>query len=191
MHAYLDANDALLSDPAWISLNYGWLIDQLRIAEQSAWLGDEPRGSIREFRLAIDRKWGRRRPAGHRLARSSGDGTGSPVCVQEHGRLELSQGVTYELGGAGLRKKAPKQRLCPVYCRAAQSWQHCISLIAYAPRRKAVRIHLLLRHHHVVMRQVLRALENFLENLDLVVDRVLAEREVGVIVRKMGAIVDP
>jgi len=37
------------------------------------------------------------------------------------------------------------------------------------------------RHHHVVMGQVFRALEDLFEDLDLVVDRVLAEREVGIL----------
>ncbi|TFW16045.1 hypothetical protein E4L96_17165 [Massilia arenosa] len=136
---YLDLNGAQPTDPSWIGLDYDWLIDELRIAEKSTWLGEEPRRSIQEFRLAIDH---------------SGFAEELPG-IEEHQLLDmvLNHQAVFEIMGAWSRSKAsrtrlgadifagpdPVQRLFPVYCRRSHLWQNCIPLIAYAALRKAAR----------------------------------------------------
>lgn len=138
VHVYLDMNGMQPSSAEWIGLDYDWLIEELAIAEQASWLGDEPRQSIREFRLAIDR---------------NGAGDDLPG-IDEHHLLDmvLAHPTVFAVMAAWNRDKAsrtnlaaeifskkkdPRQQLFPLYCRREKLWQHCIPLIAYAALRKA------------------------------------------------------
>jgi len=134
---YLDLNGAQPSDSTWIGLDYDWLIAELRIAEQSAWLGEEPRHSIREFRLAIDR---------NSLVE---DLPG----IEEHSLLDmvLAHPEVFRILGQWARTNSSRtnlaagmfasgdarQRLFPVFCRRVHLWQRCVPLLAYAALRRA------------------------------------------------------
>lgn len=138
---FLDTDSAQPADDCWIGLDYEWLIEELRVAEQSTWLGEEPRRSIRDFRIAIDRS-------------QQADSLRS---VSEYSLLEMvrshkavfaqmeywdNKGQTSnELLTASYadNSKLGKalQKLLPIYFQRSRLWRQCAAMGAYAELRSA------------------------------------------------------
>jgi hypothetical protein len=51
---FLDYDDRSPSDDGWIGLDYAWLVQELKTAEASPWLGASCKSVIRDFRDAVD-----------------------------------------------------------------------------------------------------------------------------------------
>jgi hypothetical protein len=143
IHIYLDLYGRSPNDPTWIGLNYDWLVDELRVAENSPWLGDEPRRVIRDFRasleidgeaydhLSLDNAELRQIATQHKsvlevMEQWQRDGYKAPELVDEI----FSTGKTLE-------DKA-LQKLLPVYWTRADLWRVCIGMLSYAHFLEAV-----------------------------------------------------
>ena len=138
---FLDTDGAQPEDTWWIGLDYEWLIEELSVAEQSTWLGEEPRRSIRDFRIAIDRS----------------QQADSLPGVSEHSLLEMVRShksvfaqmeywdnnyqIPNELFTTSYsdnsRVGKALQKLLPVYFQRKRLWRQCAAMGAYAELRSA------------------------------------------------------
>lgn len=141
---FLDADGAQPADDCWIALDYEWLIEELRVAEQSAWLGEEPRRSIKDFRFAIDR---------------SQQADGLPG-VPERSLLEMvrsHRSVFKQMEYWDNNGQTPNQllmftfadnskvgkslqKLLPIYFQRQRLWRQCAAMGAYSELRSVAQV---------------------------------------------------
>lgn len=137
IHIFLDLYGQSPIDPSWIGLNFDWLVDELRVAENSPWLGDEPRRVIRDFRSSIEID-------GDAYDHVALDDDELLTIVQEHKQvmkvMETWQRSGHKLpelvdevfsSGATLEARA-LQKLLPIYWTRLDLWRTCIGMLSYA-----------------------------------------------------------
>lgn len=144
VHIFLDLYGQAPNDSSWIGLDFDWLVDELRAAEQSPWLGAEPRRVIGEFRSSIELE-------GDSYDHLPLNDSELLEIVQEHEEvLRVMQG--WQLRGRRLPELVDEihakgatmaeralHRLLPAYWTRADLWRICISMLSYAKFLAAAR----------------------------------------------------
>jgi hypothetical protein len=134
---FLDYDGQPPNDDTWIGLNFDWLVEELRVAESSPWLGEEPRRVIQEFRNCID-------PEGAIFAHLELDDGDLLEVVREHREViecmaewQWSKEKLPDLveriytSSTTLHDKA-LQHLFPIYWQRSDLWSRCIPMLSYA-----------------------------------------------------------
>jgi hypothetical protein len=137
IHIFLDLYGQSPKDTGWIGLDFEWLVDELRVAERSPWLGEEPRRVLREFRSSIE-------VDGDTYDHLALHDSELIDIVQQHKPvlqvMESWQREGLKLPdlvdkifskGSTLRDKA-LQQLLPAYWRRTDLWRTCIGMLSYA-----------------------------------------------------------
>lgn len=144
IHIFLDLYGQSPNDSSWIGLDFDWLVDELRVAENSPWLGDEPRRVIREFRSSIEID-------GDTYDHLPLDDAELLEIVQEHksvlqvmgnwqrGGLKLPELVEQVFSKGGTFDHRALQKLLPIYWTRADLWRICIGMLSYAQFYAAAR----------------------------------------------------
>jgi hypothetical protein len=138
---FLDLYGAEPNDEHWAALQYDWLIDELRVAEESTWLGEEPRHSITEFRKTLARLAGEDAVGGiqdesllaiitdhQRVFRQMGKWIRDPQPITSLASQIYRNGASADLA---------LQALFPVFARRINLWRRCIPMVDYAMLRVA------------------------------------------------------
>lgn len=137
IHIFLDLYGQAPNDSSWIGLDFGWLVDELRTAGRSPWLGDEPRRVIGEFRSAIELD-------DDTYAHLPLDDSELLDIVREHKEvLKVMQG--WQVSGLRLPELVDQvyskgttigeralQKLLPAYWMRVDLWRICIGMLSYA-----------------------------------------------------------
>lgn len=133
---YLDVYGRSPNDEGWIGLDYGWLTEELRVAELSSWLGEASRQTIAQFRRLLDPQADDNLPGveEHRLR----------AIVRAHGAV-LTQMDEWAYSAASPAELAASvfesskgedskalQMLYPVYWQRRHLWWQCIAMLGHA-----------------------------------------------------------
>lgn len=141
----LDTDGTQPADDWWVGLDYEWLIEELRVAEQSAWLGEEPRRSIRDFRIAIDRSQQADSLPGvpeHNLLEMVR--THKSVFTQMeywHSMGQMPNDLLTDCYADNSKSGRALQKLLPIYFQRKRLWRQCAAMGAYAELRSAAQEH--------------------------------------------------
>jgi hypothetical protein len=133
---YLDIDGRGPEDDGWIGLDYTWLVDELRVAENSTWLGEQPRRAIRQFRSLLDPQTDAALPGieHHRLraiVRAHRE-VFEKMEQWENDTRRLSD-MAAELFESGQNEEIKSlQLLFPMYCQRRHLWLQCISMMGHA-----------------------------------------------------------
>jgi len=134
---FLDYDGQPPNDDTWIGLNFDWLVEELRVAESSPWLGEEPRRIIQEFRNYID-------PEGAVFAHLELEDSDLLEVVREHrdvikcmaewqrSREKLPELVERIYASSTTLHDKAIQNLFPVYWQRSSLWSRCIPMLSYA-----------------------------------------------------------
>jgi hypothetical protein len=137
VYIFLDLYGQAPNDPSWIGLDFDWLVDELRAAEKSPWLGEEPRRVIGEFRSSIELD-------GDTYDHLPLDDSDLLDIVQEHkevlkvmqdwqlSNLRLPDLVDQVFKKGGTLDDRALHRLLPAYWTRSDLWRSCIGMLSYA-----------------------------------------------------------
>lgn len=137
IHIFLDLYGQAPNDSSWVGLDFEWLVDELRTAEKSPWLGDEPRRVIGEFRSSIELD-------GATYDHLPLDDSDLLNIVQEHKEvLKVMQGwqmsdlrlpelVDQVFSRGSTMSDRSMHRLLSTYWARVDLWRQCIGMLSYA-----------------------------------------------------------
>lgn len=141
IHIFLDQSDAAPTAPAWIGLNYDWLVRELQAGEKSPWLGTVCKQTLREFRNAIQLD-------ADAYEHVAVDEDTILNTVQEHRSIieQMARWLRPRRGLAALVKELHGERqgedadgaggardLLPVFWNRYDLWRLCVPMLAIAP----------------------------------------------------------
>lgn len=143
---YLDSNESVPTDEAWLPVGYDWLAEFLKSSEQRESTAQHVRETLSQFRSVIedeDEDSAARRPLGRLISHVAGKHREALAAMKDlvkpNARTQRAKELAAIVGdGLTTNQAKARMRLFQMYCRRPALWDQCFKQTLFGPFKKTL-----------------------------------------------------